>query len=151
MRLTRRKVYWLLLTKEPLGLVPHGGRLILGLAVILGTGAALAYGVRRAGVTLWDEGPTSVLLLVAGVFVVCAGRAAEVDGGHATMSCPHPTRGVCVLQPFFDAAVRRMGYLHENPFAQRVLTGPLGDRVNVVELAARAERGSPTSWCWEGR
>jgi SAM-dependent methyltransferase len=39
--------------------------------------------------------------------------------------------------------LRRKGYVHEHPFAQRVLLGPLADRVNVVELAAKAERGEP--------
>lgn len=75
--------------------------------------------------------------------LVRARRAGDLDSGHAKIGCPHPTRGVCVLVPFFDAALRRMGYLHENPFAQRVLVGPLGDRVHVVELAARAARGEP--------
>jgi hypothetical protein len=40
-------------------------------------------------------------------------------------------------------ALRRKGYVHEHLFAQRVLIGPLGDRVDVVELAAAAERGEP--------
>lgn len=33
--------------------------------------------------------------------------------------------------------------MHERTFAQRVLAGPLGDRVDLVELAAKAERGEP--------
>ncbi|MFG1706756.1 class I SAM-dependent methyltransferase [Nonomuraea sp. M3C6] len=40
-------------------------------------------------------------------------------------------------------ALRRKGCTHERVFAQRVLVGPLGDRVDLVELAARAERGEP--------
>ncbi|TMR39918.1 class I SAM-dependent methyltransferase [Nonomuraea zeae] len=66
------------------------------------------------------------------------------------MACPHPTPGVCALLPLFDVALRRRGYTHERVFAQRVLTGPLGDRVDLVELAGKAERGEPHGLLLEG-
>ncbi|MFI7698693.1 class I SAM-dependent methyltransferase [Nonomuraea sp. NPDC049480] len=77
------------------------------------------------------------------VDLAVAGRAGELKWLHTELPCPHPSRGVCVLLPLFDVALRRKGYVHEHPFAQRELVGPLGDRVNLVELAAKAERGEP--------
>ncbi|MDP4508186.1 class I SAM-dependent methyltransferase [Nonomuraea turcica] len=75
--------------------------------------------------------------------LVVAGRAGELEWRHAEQPCPHPTPGVCVLLPLFDVVLRRKGYVHDHPFVQRELVGPLGDRVNLVELAAKAERGEP--------
>ncbi|KAB8192377.1 hypothetical protein FH608_027360 [Nonomuraea phyllanthi] len=77
------------------------------------------------------------------VDLAVAGRAKELDWWHNEQPCPHPTPGVCALMPVFDVALRRKGYVHEHPFAQRELVGPLGERVNLVELAAKAERGEP--------
>ncbi|WP_431911847.1 methyltransferase domain-containing protein [Nonomuraea jabiensis] len=77
------------------------------------------------------------------VELVVAGRANELEWWHNEQPCPHPTPGVCALLPLFDVALRRKGYVHEHTFAQRELVGPLGDRVNLVELAAKAERGEP--------
>ncbi|MET9242190.1 class I SAM-dependent methyltransferase [Nonomuraea sp. NPDC003709] len=77
------------------------------------------------------------------VELVVAGRANELEWWHKEQPCPHPTPGVCVLLPLFDVALRRKGYVHEHTFAQRELVGPLGDRVGLVELAAKAERGEP--------
>ncbi|MGW4955753.1 class I SAM-dependent methyltransferase [Nonomuraea sp. NPDC004186] len=77
------------------------------------------------------------------VELAVAGRANELEWWHKEQPCPHPTPGVCVLLPLFDVALRRKGYVHEHTFAQRELVGPLGDRVGLVELAAKAERGEP--------
>ncbi|MFG6198790.1 hypothetical protein [Nonomuraea sp. JJY05] len=77
------------------------------------------------------------------VELVVAGRANELEWWHKEQPCPHPTPGVCALLPLFDVALRRRGYVHEHVFAQRGLVGPLGDRADLVELAAKAERGEP--------
>ncbi|MFI7131929.1 class I SAM-dependent methyltransferase [Nonomuraea sp. NPDC050153] len=77
------------------------------------------------------------------VELVVAGRAGEFEWWHKEQPCPHPTPGVCVLLPLFDVALRRRGYVHERTFAQRELVGPLGDRIDLVEIAAKAERGEP--------
>ncbi|GGP16588.1 methyltransferase domain-containing protein [Nonomuraea glycinis] len=69
------------------------------------------------------------------------GRADELDVWHASLSCPHPSPAVCALMPLLDVALRRIGYLHEDPFRQRVLVGRLGDRVDVVELADKVAQG----------
>jgi SAM-dependent methyltransferase len=47
-----------------------------------------------------------------------------------------------VLIPFFDGALRRMGYVAD-VLRQRSLVGPLGDTVDVVALADRAGQGLP--------
>ncbi|MEV1171563.1 class I SAM-dependent methyltransferase [Nonomuraea sp. NPDC049784] len=77
------------------------------------------------------------------VELAVAGRAGELEWWHKDQPCPHPTPGVCALLPLFDVALRRKGYVHEHTFAQRELVGPLGDRINLVELAAKAGRGEP--------
>ncbi|MET7327667.1 methyltransferase domain-containing protein [Nonomuraea sp. NPDC005650] len=77
------------------------------------------------------------------VELAVAGRAGELEWWHKEQSCPHPTPGVCVLLPLFDVALRRRGYAHEHTFAQRELVGPVGDRINLVEIATKAERGEP--------
>ncbi|MEV0233081.1 class I SAM-dependent methyltransferase [Nonomuraea sp. NPDC050786] len=77
------------------------------------------------------------------VELAVAGRAGELEWWHNEQPCPHPTPGVCALLPLFDVALRRKGYVHEHTFTQRELVGPLGDRINLVELAAKAERGEP--------
>ncbi|MEU4228582.1 hypothetical protein AB0F17_30180 [Nonomuraea sp. NPDC026600] len=69
------------------------------------------------------------------------GRAGELSWGH-TDPCPHPSPAVCVLIPFFDGALRRMGYVAD-VLRQRSLVGPLGDTVDLVALADRAGRGLP--------
>lgn len=69
------------------------------------------------------------------------GRAAELARQHGEYPCPHPAPAVCVLMPLLDVALRRIGYLHEDPFRQRVLVGRLGDRVDVVELAGKVAQG----------
>ncbi|MFG1684045.1 class I SAM-dependent methyltransferase [Nonomuraea sp. NPDC049269] len=69
------------------------------------------------------------------------GRAGELSWGHAE-PCPHPSPAVCVLIPFFDGALRRMGYVAE-ALQHRSLVGPLGDTVDVVALADRAGQGLP--------
>ncbi|HUR09442.1 MAG TPA: hypothetical protein VM347_43365, partial [Nonomuraea sp.] len=69
------------------------------------------------------------------------GRAGELSWGHAD-PCPHPSPAVCVLVPFFDGALRRMGYVADG-LRQRSLVGPLGDTVDLVALADRAGQGLP--------
>ncbi|MGN9842446.1 methyltransferase domain-containing protein [Nonomuraea sp. H19] len=77
------------------------------------------------------------------VELAVAGRAGELSWWHTEQLCPHASPGVCALLPLFDVALRRKGYVHEHPFVQRELVGPLGNRVNLVELAAKAARGEP--------
>ncbi|MEV4070936.1 class I SAM-dependent methyltransferase [Nonomuraea fuscirosea] len=77
------------------------------------------------------------------VELVVAGRAGELEWWGTKGSCPHPTPGVCALMPLFDVALRRRGYTHEHVFAQRVLVGPTGDRVDLVELSRKTESGEP--------
>ncbi|MFD1535746.1 class I SAM-dependent methyltransferase [Nonomuraea guangzhouensis] len=69
------------------------------------------------------------------------GRAGELSWGHAD-PCPHPSPAACVLIPFFDGALRRMGYVAD-ALQHRSLVGPLGDTVDVVALADRAGQGLP--------
>ncbi|MEU8106968.1 methyltransferase domain-containing protein [Nonomuraea muscovyensis] len=71
------------------------------------------------------------------------GRAAELDWWHTADPCPHPTPAVCVLVTLLDVELRARGYVHTHPVRHRLLTGPLGDTVDVVELAGRIERGLP--------
>lgn len=71
------------------------------------------------------------------------GRAGELDWWHAGVLCPHPTPGVCALVTLLDVELRARGYVHTHPVRHRLLTGPLGDTVDVVELAGRIERGLP--------
>ncbi|MFG3436579.1 methyltransferase domain-containing protein [Nonomuraea sp. NPDC047897] len=71
------------------------------------------------------------------------GRAAELDWWHTALLCAHPTPGVCVLVTLLDVELRARGYVHTHPVRHRLLTGPLGDTVDVVELAGRIERGQP--------
>ncbi|MGW0805435.1 class I SAM-dependent methyltransferase [Nonomuraea sp. NPDC002799] len=77
------------------------------------------------------------------VMLARSGRIGELEWWLKDIVCPHPSPEVCALVPLFDVALRRKGYLHEQVFAQRVLIGPLGDRADVVELAAKAARGEP--------
>lgn len=77
------------------------------------------------------------------VELVVAGRAGELEWWHREGPCAHPTPGVCALMPLFDVALRRRGYTHEHVFAQRVLLGPTGDRVDLVELSKKTESGEP--------
>ncbi|MCA2190770.1 class I SAM-dependent methyltransferase [Nonomuraea cavernae] len=77
------------------------------------------------------------------VRLAAGGRAGELEWSHTSASCPHPAPEVCVLMPLLDVALRRLGYLHADPFVQRVLVGRLGDRVDVVELAGEVARGLP--------
>ncbi|NRQ38858.1 class I SAM-dependent methyltransferase [Nonomuraea sp. NN258] len=93
--------------------------------------------VIQAAATLLDRPATGRDV----VNLVVAGRAEELRWWHKSQPCPHPTRGVCALLPLLDVALRGNGYTHEHPFTQRVLIGPEGDRVDLVELAGRVERG----------
>ncbi|MEU8395633.1 class I SAM-dependent methyltransferase [Nonomuraea sp. NPDC048892] len=77
------------------------------------------------------------------VELVVAGRAGELEWWHREGPCAHPTPGVCALMPLFDVALRRRGYTHEHVFAQRVLLGPTGDRVDLVGLSKKTESGEP--------
>ncbi|SEG20332.1 hypothetical protein SAMN05444920_102182 [Nonomuraea solani] len=88
--------------------------------------------VLEAAAVLLDRRPATDADIIA---LASAGRAAELDWWHAHAICPHPSRDVCVLVPLVDVSLRRKGYVHEQVFAQRVLVGPSGDRVNVVERA----------------
>ncbi|GAA3173752.1 hypothetical protein GCM10010486_46470 [Nonomuraea roseoviolacea subsp. carminata] len=65
------------------------------------------------------------------------GRLKELDWWHAKTVCPHPTRAVCVLLPLLQVGLRRQGYVHHDPVRQRLLTGPEGDKVDVVQLAGK--------------
>ncbi|MFI6787272.1 methyltransferase domain-containing protein [Nonomuraea sp. NPDC050383] len=69
------------------------------------------------------------------------GRARELDWWHVKTVCPHPSRAVCVLLPVLQDGLRRQGYTHADHWRQRVLTGPGGDVVDVVELAAEIAGG----------
>lgn len=71
------------------------------------------------------------------------GRAAQLDWAHLRYSCPHPDPAVCVLLPLLDVELRARGYAHTDPVRQRELTGPLGDTVDVVRLAADVADGLP--------
>ncbi|MEV0146205.1 MULTISPECIES: methyltransferase domain-containing protein [unclassified Nonomuraea] len=72
------------------------------------------------------------------------GRAEELDWWHVRTVCPHPSRAVCVLLPVLQTGLRRQGYTHADPLRQRVLTGPGGAVVDVVELAAEIAGGDMT-------
>ncbi|WP_433517591.1 methyltransferase domain-containing protein [Nonomuraea sp. CA-143628] len=68
------------------------------------------------------------------------GRAGELSWWHADLPCPHPSPAVCVLMPFIDIELRRLGYVAQF-LQQRSFVGPLGDTVDLVALVDRAGRG----------